>query len=112
MKITKLIQSYKVHCSKCVLTNCVDHKIAASYPLILILRRPSYAMLPVDLKDNVWFDNEALQVFKRLNELIRPKCFVAALILGISAMITILTLLAASLATLISEMRTAHFLMI
>lgn len=77
LKITKLKQSYKVHCSSCILTNCIDHKLAESYPLILILRRPSYVMLPVDLKDDAWFDNEALQVFKRLNELIRPKRFVA-----------------------------------
>ena len=30
LKITKLEQSYKVHCSKYVLTNSVDHKLAES----------------------------------------------------------------------------------
>ena len=27
---TRLEQSYEVHCSKCVLTNCVNHKLAKS----------------------------------------------------------------------------------
>lgn len=32
-------------------------------------------MLPIDLKDDAWFDNEALQTLKRVNELISPKRF-------------------------------------
>jgi hypothetical protein len=47
-------------------------------------------MLPVDLKEDVWFDDVALQTLKRVNELIRPKHFVATLILGISALIAFL----------------------
>ena len=69
-------------------------------------------MLPVDLKDDAWFDNGALQIVTRLNELIRPKCFMAALVLGISALLGIVTSLTVSSVILVSEMKTAHFLMI
>lgn len=60
LKITNLGHSYEVHCSKCILTNCIDHQLTKSYSRIVILRRPSYVMLPVDLKNDAWFDNEAL----------------------------------------------------
>lgn len=66
-------------------------------------------MLPVDLKDDVWFDNVALQMLKRVNELIRPKGFVVTLILGISILIAILTSLTVSTVTLASDMKTTHF---
>lgn len=65
-------------------------------------------MLPVDLKDDAWFDSEALQTLKRIIQLIRPKRFVVALILGISVLIAIMTLVIVSSATLVSEMKTAH----
>ena len=45
----------------------------------------------------------------RLLVLIRPKRFVAALILGISALIAILTTFAISIAALVQEMHTAQF---
>lgn len=41
-------------------------------------------MLPVDLKDDAWFGNEALQTLQKINELIRPRHFLEALMLGIS----------------------------
>ena len=41
-------------------------------------------MLPVDLKDDVWFDNVGLQTLKRVNELMRLKPFAATLVLDIS----------------------------
>ena len=71
--------------------NCIDHISMKKYSVILLLQRPSYVMLTVYLKDDVWFDNITLQVLKRVNELMRPKCFAAALVLGISALIAILT---------------------
>lgn len=58
-------------------------------------------MLPVALKDDVWF--------KRVNELIRPKHIVAALALGLSALIAILASLAVSTVALVSEMKSAYF---
>ena len=53
--------------------------------------------------------NVALQTLKRVNELIRPKHFVAALTLGISALIAILTSLKVSTVALVSEMKAAYF---
>ena len=66
-------------------------------------------MLPVALKDDVWFDKVGLQMLKRVNALIKPKHFVVALILGISALIAILTSLSVSTVTLVSDMKSAQF---
>ena len=71
-----------INCYACRLTNCVDSDIDKYTTVMILVKRPAYVMLPINLKDDAWFDNEALQVFKRLNELIRPQRFVAALILG------------------------------
>ena len=64
-------------------------------------------MLPIDFKD-AWFDKEILQLFKRLKGLIRPKHFMTALILSISALITIITSFKALSVILVSEMKPAH----
>ena len=56
----------------------------------MLLQIPTYIILLVDLKDDVWFDKVGLQMLKRVNALIRPKHFVATLILGISALIAFL----------------------
>ena len=58
---------------------------------MMLLKRPVYILLPVDLGNNPWFENSGLQTLKKLNEFIRPKRFVAALILGNTALIAILT---------------------
>ena len=58
---------------------------------MMLLKRPAYILLPVDLGNNPWFENSGLQTLKKLNEFIRPKRFVAALILGNTALIAILT---------------------
>ena len=50
-----------------------------------------------------------MQTLKRLNELIRPKRFVAALILGITALIAILTSFTLSTTALVQQQHTAHF---
>ena len=51
-----------------------------------------------------------MQALKRLNELIRPKRFVAALILGITALIAILTSFTLSTTALVQQQHTTHFL--
>ena len=66
-------------------------------------------MLPVELGNDPWFENMGMQTLKRLNELIRPKRFVAALILGITVLITILTSFASSTTALVQQLYTAHF---
>lgn len=66
-------------------------------------------MLPVDLGSDPWFDNSRLQTLENINDLIRPKGFVATLILGILTLIAILTSFAASTTALVKEMQTATF---
>lgn len=73
------------------------------------LQIPTYIILLVDLKDDVWFDKVGLQMLKRVNALIKPEHFVVALILGISALIAILTSLSVSTVTLVSDMKSAQF---
>lgn len=75
----------------------------------MIVRRPPFVMLPVDLGDNPCYDNSALQILTSLNELIRPRRFVATLILGITALISILTAFAVETMALVQEIHTAHF---
>ena len=58
---------------------------------MILLKRPAYALLPIELGNDPWFENSGLQTLKKLNEFIRPKRFVAALILGNTALIAILT---------------------
>ena len=61
------------------------------------------------MKNDAWFNNETLQTLKRVNELIRTKRFVAALMLGISALIAIVTSLTVSSVARVSEIKTSHF---
>ena len=63
----------------------------------------------LELGNDPWFENLGLQTLKRLNELIRPKRFVAALILGITALIAILTSFVLSTTALVQQLHTAHF---
>ena len=76
---------------------------------MILLKRPGYVLLPVELGNDPWFENSGLQALKRLKELIRPKRFVAALILGITALIAILTTLTISTTALVQQLHTAHF---
>ena len=50
-----------------------------------------------------------MQCLKSLNEFIRPKIFMTGLILGITALIAILTSFALSTTTLVQHLHTAHF---
>lgn len=76
---------------------------------MLIVRRPPFVMLPIDLGDEPWYDNSALRALTSLNNLIRPKRFAAALILGITALISILTTFAVATTALVQEIDTAHY---
>lgn len=101
--------SYHVYCHSCKLTNCISSSENKQLKVMLLVQRPPFVMLPVELGDEPWYDNSALQVLYRLNELIRPKRFVAALILGIAALISILTTFAVATTALVQEIQTAHF---
>lgn len=102
-------KSYYIKCQSCILTNCLTSNLNKQYSVIILLQRPEYVMLPVDLKEDPWFDNAALQTLKNLDLLLRPKRFVVSLVLGISALIAILTSLAVSTAALVEEVKTANF---
>lgn len=75
----------------------------------MIVKRPPFIMMPVQLYNMTWYDNSALQVLRQLHELIRPKRFVAALILGITALISIITTFAIANTALVQEIHTAQF---
>lgn len=75
---------------------------------MMIVKRPAYVFLPVDIGEESWY-NSTLEVVKNINELTRPKRFMAALILGISAMIAMLTTFAVSTTALVKGMQTATF---
>jgi hypothetical protein len=75
----------------------------------MIVKRPAYVLLPVDIGEESWYDNSTLEVVKNINELTRPKRCVAALILGISALIAMLTTFAVSTTALVKSMQTATF---
>ena len=109
VKITNLNKSFYIHCNSCQLTNCVEPNLDKESAIMILLKRPGYILLPVELGNDPWFENSGLQALKRLKELIRPKRFVAALILGITALIAILTSFTLSTTALVQQQHTAHF---
>ena len=63
---------------------------------MLIVRQPPCVMVPVNITGD-WYDNQGLRALQLLNnQLTRTKRFVAALILGITALISIITSLTVS----------------
>lgn len=91
------------------LTNCMDSRVDKHTAVMILVKCPAYVMLSVDLRDVSWHENTALQTLKRLQKLIRPKRFMAALILAISALIAILTTFAISITAWVQETHTAQF---
>jgi hypothetical protein len=76
---------------------------------MILLKRPAYVLLPVEFGNDPWFENMGMQTLKRLNEFIRPKRFVAALIVGITVLIAILTSFALSTIALVQQLHIAYF---
>ena len=62
--------------------------------------------MPVNLTES-WYDDPGVEILITVNELLRPKRFVAALILGITALISIITSLALSTTALVQAIHTA-----
>ncbi|XP_044912517.1 endogenous retrovirus group K member 7 Env polyprotein-like isoform X2 [Felis catus] len=100
---TKLITT---SCKRCILTNCMRPELKAK--AFVLLRQPPYIMVPVNVTDS-WHENSGLEALQKLDSLMRPKRFIAALILGITALITIVTSLTVSTIALAQEVHTAHF---
>ncbi|XP_037053515.1 endogenous retrovirus group K member 13-1 Env polyprotein-like [Peromyscus leucopus] len=101
--------SFRIICSSCKLTNCITSSEPKDLGTVIMVRRPPFVMLPVELGPEPWYDNSALQVLNTLRDLIRPKRFVAALILGITALISIITTYAVATTALVQEIHTAHY---
>lgn len=86
------------------MTSCVHPDLKVQ--VLTILKRPPYIMLPVKLL-GVWYDY-GIQVIKETQLLLRAKKFDAALILGISALITVITSFSLSTIALTQQVHTAH----
>jgi hypothetical protein len=110
VKITNLGKSFHFCRNSYQLTNCVDPDLDKDSASMILLKRPAYVLLPIDLGYDPWFKNSGVQTLKRLNELIRPKRSVTALILGIAALIAILTSFTISTTALVQQFHTAHFI--
>lgn len=99
---------YKVKCYNCTLTNCLT-KDNGNIKIMLIVRQPPYVMIPVNITGD-WYDNQGTRILQLLNnQLFRPKRFVAALILGITALISVIASLTVSAIALTKEVHTATF---
>lgn len=98
--------SYLVTCHSCKLTNCISSAKPKDLDTVIIVRRPPYVLLPVELSEEPWYDYVALQVLEDFNALIRPKRFVAALVLDIATLISILTTFTVATTTLVETIQT------
>ena len=75
----------------------------------MIVKQPPYLMVPVKLEWQ-WFDDYALKVLYELNGLIsQPKRFIAALVVGITALIAIIASVMFSAVVLSKETHTSLF---
>ena len=98
---------YNVECVNCFISNCVDGNDYSNYKAVMILKQPPYLMVPVKLEGH-WFDDYTLKVLSELNGLIsRPKRFIAALIVGITALIAIIASVMVSAVALSKDVHTA-----
>ena len=74
---------------------------------MLIVKQPPYVIIPVNVTDN-WYDNQELRTLQLLNsQLTKTQRFVATLILGITALISIITSLTVSAVALTKQVHTA-----
>ena len=75
----------------------------------MIVKQQPYLMVPVKLEGQ-WLDDLALKVLYEFNSLIsQPKRFIAALIVGITALIAIIASVMVSAVALSKEVHTASF---
>ena len=99
---------YIVECVNCFISNCVDGNYS-NYKVVMIIKQPPYLMVPVKLEGQ-WFDDYALKVLYEFNGLIsQPKIFIAALIVGMTALIAIIASSTVSAVFLSKEVHTASF---
>ena len=100
---------YNVECVNCFISNCVDGNDYTNYKAVMIVKQPPYLMVPVKLEGE-WFDDYALKILYEFNGLIsQPKRFIAALIVGITALISIIASVTVPAVALSKEVHTASF---
>ena len=93
----------------CFISNCVYGNDYSNYKAMMIVKQPPYLMVPVKLEGQ-WFDDYALNVLYELNGLIsQPKRFITALIVGITALISIIASVTVPAVALSKEVHTASF---
>ena len=100
---------YNVECVNCFISNCVDGNDYSNYKAVMIVKQQPYLMVPVKLEGQ-WLDDLALKVLYEFNSLIsQPKRFIAALIVGITALIAIIASVMVSAVALSKEVHAASF---
>ena len=100
---------YNVECINCFISNYVDGNGYSNFKAVMIVKQPPYLMVPVKLEGQ-WFDDYALKVLYEFNGLIsRPKRVIAALIVGITMLISIIASVMVSAVSLSKEVHTASF---
>nr|XP_033709018.1 endogenous retrovirus group K member 7 Env polyprotein-like [Tursiops truncatus] len=106
LQIVRKYHRFHVLCTECMLTTCIIPNMKVQ--IIMLLKKPAYIMLPVTLEKS-WYNDKGVEVIKRVSELMRPKRFVAILILGISALIGIVSSFSLATYTLVKEVQTAQY---
>ena len=100
---------YNVECVNCFISNCVDGNDYSNYKAVMIVKQPPYLMVLVKLEGQR-FDDYALKVLYEFNTLIsQPKRFIAALVVGITALIAIIASVMFSAVVLSKETHTSLF---
>lgn len=61
---TNLGKSFHILCSQCIFTNCITSALDKQYFVFIILKRPSYVILPIDMHDNPWCNNSTWQILR------------------------------------------------
>ena len=97
---------YTVNCTRCKITNCLNTSFSQSH--FYVLKHPTYILLPVNISEG-WYTDPGLAALQAIKQaLTRPKRFIAALILGITALIAIIGSVAASATALVQQVHTAQ----
>lgn len=106
LHVNRINHTYYISCSRCILTNCIDPTIGPT--VFMIFHQPPYVVLPVNLEEQ-WYDDPGMYAIQLVdNALHRPKRFIAALILGITALTGIINSFAISTTALVQEVHTAN----
>ncbi|XP_013365688.1 PREDICTED: endogenous retrovirus group K member 7 Env polyprotein-like, partial [Chinchilla lanigera] len=99
---------YKLSCSTCFLTNCLNSSL--SMPLrVFVLHKPPFVIIPVSLPDP-WEASTPIGLLSVLRDtLTRSKRFVGLVIAGIAAVITLLASASLSVVSLMETQRSGSY---